>query len=156
MLTHHSAAPALPKRTVVIGSGGFVGGELVRRLHKVGGAVHGVARKDVDLLAPDASAVFNADSEWAPYMKRICKAERAVTVGLGVDAEVRIVDVDLHLQGATFTLLRQRSDLPILPERVVLTTKLLGGFNVMNAALCAVLCMLDGMPADREIGRAHV
>ncbi len=102
-----------------------------------------------EMLAPDASAVFNADSEWAPYMKRNCKAERAVTVGLGVDAEVRIVDVDLHLQGATFTLLRQRSDLPILPERVVLTTKLLGGFNVMNAALCAVLCMLDGMPADR-------
>jgi UDP-glucose 4-epimerase len=60
MLTHHSAAPALPKRTVVIGSGGFVGGELVRRLHKVGGAVHGVARKDVDLLAPDASEKLKA------------------------------------------------------------------------------------------------
>ncbi len=102
-----------------------------------------------DMLPTDASAVFNADSEWTPYMKRSCTSERAVTVGVGADAEVRIVDVDLHLQGARFTLLRQRSDLPMLPARAVLTTQLLGGFNVMNAALCAVLCMLDGMPADR-------
>ena len=102
-----------------------------------------------DMLPADASAVFNADSEWAPYMKRHCGADRAVTVGIGPDAEVRIVDVQLQLHGATFTLVRQRSDISLLPERITFTTKLLGGFNVMNAALCAVLCMLDGMPPGR-------
>ncbi len=102
-----------------------------------------------DMLPVDASAVFNADSEWTSYMKRNCQAARAVTVGMGPDAEVRIVDVQLQLHGATFTLVRQRSDLAMLPPSVTLTTKLLGGFNVMNAALCAVLCMLDGMPAER-------
>lgn len=104
-----------------------------------------------DMLPVDASAVFNADSEWTPYMKRNCVAERAVTVGMGPDAEVRIVDVELGLHGATFALVRQRSDLAMLPARVELTTKLLGGFNVMNAALCAVLCMLDGMPSERVV-----
>lgn len=55
MLTHRNAAPSLPQRTVVIGSAGFVGGALMRRLKAAGANVHGLSRRDVDLLAPDAA-----------------------------------------------------------------------------------------------------
>lgn len=102
-----------------------------------------------DMLPANASAVFNADSEWTPYMKRNCVAQRVASVGMGHDADVRIVDVELSLHGAAFRLVCQRSDLTMLPPSVELSIKLLGGFNVMNAALCAVLCMLDGMSPER-------
>ncbi|MCX6140566.1 MAG: UDP-N-acetylmuramoyl-L-alanyl-D-glutamate--2,6-diaminopimelate ligase [Candidatus Kapabacteria bacterium] len=104
-----------------------------------------------DMLPEDAIAVLDADSEWTPYMKRHCKAKHLVTVGYGRDANVRIVDVDLSLHGATFTLKKTLSNIRLLPESVVCTTKLLGGFNVTNAALCAVLCMLDGVPAQQVV-----
>jgi nucleoside-diphosphate-sugar epimerase len=55
MLTHTNKAPALPQRTVVIGSKGFVGGALMRRLQAAGAAVLGVTRQEVDLQAGDAA-----------------------------------------------------------------------------------------------------
>jgi len=54
MLEHVNAAPAAPKRVVIMGAGGFVGAAIAERLLKEGVSVIGLSRKDVDLLVPDA------------------------------------------------------------------------------------------------------
>ncbi len=54
MLTHHRDTPAQPRRTVVIGSGSFVGKALLARLARDGANVVGVGRGDVDLTHDDA------------------------------------------------------------------------------------------------------
>lgn len=55
MLTHHFAAPTPPKRVVVIGAGGMVGGAIAKALEEAEIPVAALTRKEVDLLAPDAS-----------------------------------------------------------------------------------------------------
>jgi UDP-glucose 4-epimerase len=54
LLTHLNSVSELPKRTVVIGAGGFVGGAVVARLGHQGANILAVGRQDVDLLAPHA------------------------------------------------------------------------------------------------------
>lgn len=56
MLEHLNHQPVAPKRVVVIGAGGFVGGALVARLETAGVNVLAVGRKKVDLLAAQAAA----------------------------------------------------------------------------------------------------
>ena len=107
-----------------------------------------------DGLSAEATAVLWGDSEWTPYMKRGCGARHVITVGQGADNHVRVSDVVLTLTGTTFTLERLRSDIPNVPERCVIHTRLLGEFNVANCALVAVLCMVDGMPPGRVV--AHM
>lgn len=55
MLTHVNPAGSMPPRVVVIGAGGFVGGAIAARARARGMRVFGLARGDVDLLAPDAA-----------------------------------------------------------------------------------------------------
>ena len=52
MLQHHNTAPRAPSRTVILGAGGFIGGAILRK--RGGGAVAGLGRKDIDLLAEQA------------------------------------------------------------------------------------------------------
>jgi UDP-glucose 4-epimerase len=54
MLEHLNPQAVKPHRVVVIGAGGFVGGAIAARLERAGVSVLRIARKDVDLLAPDA------------------------------------------------------------------------------------------------------
>jgi len=54
MLTHLNPAPVAPRRVVVMGAGGFVGGAIVERLARDKVDVLALGRGDVDLLAPDA------------------------------------------------------------------------------------------------------
>jgi UDP-glucose 4-epimerase len=54
MLEHLNTSPAAPRRVVVIGAGGFVGGAIAERLERDGVPVLRVSRKEVDLLAADA------------------------------------------------------------------------------------------------------
>lgn len=54
MLLHLNDKPTRPRRVVVIGAGGFVGGAIVERLLRDGIAVEALTRGQVDLLAPDA------------------------------------------------------------------------------------------------------
>jgi UDP-glucose 4-epimerase len=56
MLTHGFQQPRRPTRVVVIGSGGFVGGAIVRRLAAEGIPHLALSRRELDLLAPDAGA----------------------------------------------------------------------------------------------------
>ena len=54
MLSHRNSAPVSPARTVVLGSGGFIGGVIVRRLSTERNCVIGLGRKEFDLLADGA------------------------------------------------------------------------------------------------------
>lgn len=56
MLEHFNIRPVLPKRVVVMGSGGFVGSAIVARLVRDDVPVLALGRGDIDLLAPDAAA----------------------------------------------------------------------------------------------------
>jgi nucleoside-diphosphate-sugar epimerase len=54
-LTHQNARPVRPRRAVVIGAGGMVGGSIVRELEKSDIAALPLTRKEVDLLGSGAS-----------------------------------------------------------------------------------------------------
>ncbi len=55
MLRHRNSSPFAPTRTVVLGSGGFIGGAILRKLEASGHAVMGLGRKELDLLAVGAA-----------------------------------------------------------------------------------------------------
>lgn len=52
MLRHENTTPVLPGRTVVLGSGGFVGGAIMRKLD--GAQLLGLGRKELDLVVDKA------------------------------------------------------------------------------------------------------
>lgn len=60
MLTLHSAKPAKPERVVIMGAGGFVGRASADKLKADGINVVALTRKEVDLLAADATAKLAA------------------------------------------------------------------------------------------------
>ncbi len=55
MLTHQNPTGSLPRRVVVVGAGGFVGGAVAARARAGGMNVLGLGRADADLLTPDAA-----------------------------------------------------------------------------------------------------
>jgi UDP-glucose 4-epimerase len=55
MLTHGRDSSKQTARAVVLGAGGFIGGAVARRIAASGTPTVGLARKDVDLLAPGAA-----------------------------------------------------------------------------------------------------
>jgi UDP-glucose 4-epimerase len=70
MLHHHNSSPIPPARTIVLGSGGFIGGAIVRKLEASGRAVAGLGRKELDLLAAGA----------AEHLASLLRAEDALVV----------------------------------------------------------------------------
>jgi nucleoside-diphosphate-sugar epimerase len=60
MLEHQNSQPQQPTRVAVIGAAGFVGGAIAARMERDGVPVLRIARKEVDLLAPDAAARLKA------------------------------------------------------------------------------------------------
>ena len=60
MLVHQSPQTLRPARVVVLGAGGFVGDAIAARLEKDGTPVLRLARRDIDLLSPDASSRLGA------------------------------------------------------------------------------------------------
>jgi UDP-glucose 4-epimerase len=55
MLHHRNSSPAPPARTVVLGSRGFIGNAILRKLEASGRAVAGLGRKELNLLAGGAA-----------------------------------------------------------------------------------------------------
>ncbi|HUI18729.1 MAG TPA: NAD-dependent epimerase/dehydratase family protein [Alphaproteobacteria bacterium] len=60
MLEHASATPDAPRRVVVLGAGGFVGGACARHLAARGVPVLALGRPALDLLAADAAKLLTA------------------------------------------------------------------------------------------------
>lgn len=56
MLEHLNPTATAPRRVVIIGAGGFVGGSIRRRLETDGVVTIALTRKEVDLLQPGAAA----------------------------------------------------------------------------------------------------
>ncbi|MEM1200062.1 MAG: SDR family oxidoreductase [Pseudomonadota bacterium] len=56
MLEHLNSSPQAPKRVVIIGAGGFVGGTIMKHLVAKGVETLGLTRQDVDLMSEDAGA----------------------------------------------------------------------------------------------------
>jgi UDP-glucose 4-epimerase len=56
MLEHQHTEASKPRRVVVVGAGGFVGGAIARELARNGVPVLGLTRKEVDLTADGAAA----------------------------------------------------------------------------------------------------
>jgi len=54
MLEHRNSSPTPPARTVVLGSGGFIGGAILRKLAAVSWSTIGLDHKKLDLLADGA------------------------------------------------------------------------------------------------------
>ncbi len=99
-----------------------------------------------DGLEQDAAAIVWGDDPYAALMVKDCKARRIVRVGTNDDNDVIVEDVSVGAHGTTFTLVlppRHRTD---VPHDLVITTQLIGRFNVANAALCAVTAIQEGMP----------
>jgi UDP-glucose 4-epimerase len=54
VLEHLNDNPVKPSRVVVIGAGGFVGGNIVKRLKRDGVETLALTRRELDLMADDA------------------------------------------------------------------------------------------------------
>ena len=63
MLEHLHTEPVTPRRVVVVGAGGFVGGAIARELARDGVPVVGLTRKEVDLTADGAAAAVTEKLE---------------------------------------------------------------------------------------------
>lgn len=55
MLHHHNSSPVPLARTVILGSGGFIGGAILRKLGASKREIAGLGRKELDLLAAGAA-----------------------------------------------------------------------------------------------------
>lgn len=75
-------------------------------------------------LKPEKTALFNADSEWTPFMKEGCRA-RVLTYGLESPADFKGENVHLSAKGTTFDLLFEG-------KKYAVFTPMVGRFNVYN------------------------
>ena len=110
-------------------------------------------REFVELLAPEGTAVINADEPaWDGLERRAPNALRfALEGGRGEDgADLVARDIEHSVDGATFQLVTPRGDAQVrLP--------LLGAYNVQNALTAAAASMAVGLELEEivhELGRA--
>ena len=90
MLTHRLVDSAPPRRVVVIGGHGFIGGAIVDRLRDSGIDTRAVGRDDVDLLLPNAA-------------ERLATLLRAGDVVVAVAARAPCKNVDMLVDNAILT-----------------------------------------------------
>jgi UDP-glucose 4-epimerase len=83
MLVHAHKKPVAPKRAVVVGAGGFVGGTILKELQNAGIATLGITRKDVDLLSPggaDALKALLKPDDSVVFVSAVAPAKNAAQV----------------------------------------------------------------------------
>ena len=109
------------------------------------GSLEGVARAEGELfagLANTATAVINADDEFAGLWDTLRGKARRVDFGFGAAAGVRIVDWDAGVNGVqTFTLVTPAGE-------VAVRLPLLGRHNAVNAAGAAAAALAAGASLD--------
>lgn len=121
------------------------------------GSMENYARSKKSLfnsLGISSHAVVNGDDDWTPFLTRDCKGH-VVSVGRGSLNDVCIVQENVSSHGCTFgltapSILQQHAFAELDNSRpLYFTIPLIGRFNIFNAALCAVIAMLDRMPAQQ-------
>jgi nucleoside-diphosphate-sugar epimerase len=93
MLHHLNSSPIPPARTIVLGSGGFIGGAILRKLEAAGRDVAGLGRKELDLLAGTAAArlasLLRAEDALVVVSARApCKTPAMMLANIGMMAVV--------------------------------------------------------------------
>ena len=93
MLHHQHSSPIAPTRTLVLGSGGFIGGAILRKLETSGRPVVGLGRKELDLLAGDAAERLAAllrpeDALVVVSARAPCKTPTMMVENIGMMAAV--------------------------------------------------------------------
>lgn len=93
-----------------------------------------------DGLSPDAWAVTNRDDNWG---REIFSSAKSRTISYGFDAEsdVKVVNADLSVHGTTITI-------EFRGERSIVTSPLVGRFNVYNALAAFATSLTLGIPPE--------
>jgi len=111
------------------------------------GSLEGAARAEGEMFAglgTEATAVINADDEFAPLWREMSKAGRSVTFGLARQADFRARNVTCGIeQGAWLT----RFDLDTPAGDIAVRLALPGRHNVLNAAGAAAAAWACGADA---------
>jgi UDP-glucose 4-epimerase len=81
MLEHQHSTPRPPRRVVVIGAGGFVGGAIVKALRRESVPILPLTRQELDLTTPDAAATLKELLTEADSVVMISAVAPAKTVG---------------------------------------------------------------------------
>lgn len=100
MLSHTHVTPQNPARTVVLGAGGFIGGEILHHLKQANVPVLAIGRPTFDLLAPDAAEKLTAALQ--PDDTLIFVSAKAPVKNIGMLLE------NLRMAEAVCTALQQR------------------------------------------------
>jgi nucleoside-diphosphate-sugar epimerase len=85
VLEHLNPTAAAPRRVVIIGAGGFVGGSIRKRLESDGVATLALTRKEVDLLQPGAAARLASRFRPADAVVLVSAIAPAKTVSMLMD-----------------------------------------------------------------------
>lgn len=111
------------------------------------GSLEGVARAEGELfegLAPTATAVLNADDEFAPLWRVQARAARIITFGLGQGADYRATAIETGIDAGGFcTRFTLETPQGPIPVRLALA----GRHNVVNAAGAAAAAAAAGATA---------
>ena len=102
------------------------------------------ARLFRDILAPDGTAVLNADSDWINHFAQACDGRRIVTFGAGGE--------DFRLLAAEPSAAGQTVHLDVRGAKHTVELPMVGAFQAMNA-LCA-LALYEATGGDVEAGVA--
>ena len=99
------------------------------------------------LFAQCKAAVFNADSDYTPFMREGFSGT-VLTYGIRQNADVKAVDIRYAADRSEFVLNSQGNSFPAAIE-------IPGAFNVYNALACFSACSLLGMKAEDIIKGMH-
>jgi len=143
MLTHLNSVPVPPRRVVVVGAGGFVGGAVARRLEDSGVETVKLGRAEVDLLAPDAvdrlAAVLRpgdalvAASAMAP-VRNAAMLRDNMNIALALATAASSVALD-HVVNIGSDALYSDSDKPLTEESLTAPDNLHGVMHFAREAM---------------------
>ncbi len=102
-----------------------------------------------DNLPKSAFAIVFDTSEYSDYLLSDCKADRKYKIGYCSDSDIIISDIDLNLQYSDFSL-TFRNELSA-HGTIQCRTKLIGKFNVENAALAISYLMISGVSSEQAV-----
>jgi UDP-N-acetylmuramoyl-tripeptide--D-alanyl-D-alanine ligase len=112
------------------------------------GNLQGVARAKGEILSGlpvDGSAVFNADSDYAPLWRELAAATRSIEFGFSASASVTARDIELNATaGSQFLLITPQGEISI-------SLSVPGRHNIANALAAAATALAIGLDLA-EIG----